>query len=409
MASTNSTATKLTSVVALRALEPRNEPYWHKLGGTHGAFVGFRKTGPVGNPAGVWRGRLWHEGEDGAKRQVYETFPKAADFNDAVKQAHAWVAHLAAGVRADDIDVTVREACRRYAERVELYGVGKKGPRPETAKQLRDCYRRWIDSDKLGNVKLTDLKHHHLDDWRGRMLTTPIRGGGKRQPASMNRDMASVRAALNHAFKVGMTASNAAWRQALDDMDGAVKPRPHALDRAQLRDLIAECNDDLARFVEGLIRLPMRPGAVAQLDVGDFDPKTKVLTIRRDKAGKGRQIKLPAETAAFFARQCAHDGVRRMPSLPMFVRDAVNDEEGPQRWHKDTWKHPIKAAILAAGLPEEASAYTLRHSTITMMMQAGESPAVIAHIAGTSVAMIEKHYSHLQPDDALNVLAAVKL
>jgi len=70
---------------------------------------------------------------------------------------------------------------------------------------------------------------------------------------------------------------------------------------------------------------------------------------------------------------------------------------------------PIKAAIIEADLPPDASAYTLRHSTITDLVTAGLPLLTIAQISGTSAEMIERHYGHLASDAAVKALGALAL
>jgi integrase len=82
---------------------------------------------------------------------------------------------------------------------------------------------------------------------------------------------------------------------------------------------------------------------------------------------------------------------------------------GGERWNKDSWKHPISAAVTAAGLPAEATAYTLRHSTITDLVREGLPLLTIAQISGTSAEMIERHYGHLARDAAVKALETLTL
>jgi len=75
-------------------------------------------------------------------------------------------------------------------------------------------------------------------------------------------------------------------------------------------------------------------------------------------------------------------------------------------WNKDAWKYPVKDAIRAAGLPDNATAYALRHSAITDLLSLHRlDTATVAALSGTSLAMIEKHYSHLLRDHAAAALA----
>ena len=78
-------------------------------------------------------------------------------------------------------------------------------------------------------------------------------------------------------------------------------------------------------------------------------------------------------------------------------------------WDKNSWKLPIAAAVKAADLPVGATAYTLRHSTITDLVQAGLPLLTIAQISGTSAEMIERHYGHLASDAAVAALSQLAL
>ena len=84
--------------------------------------------------------------------------------------------------------------------------------------------------------------------------------------------------------------------------------------------------------------------------------------------------------------------------------------ENGAAWDKDSWKGPVKDAVIAAGLPSKATAYALRHSTITDLIGIHRLDTMtVAILSGTSIAMIEKHYGHLLHDRAATGLAALAL
>lgn len=66
--------------------------------------------------------------------------------------------------------------------------------------------------------------------------------------------------------------------------------------------------------------------------------------------------------------------------------------------------------MLAAGLPSGATAYSLRHSTITDLIALHRLDTMtVAQLSGTSLLMIEKHYGHLLREHAARALAAPTL
>ncbi len=73
-----------------------------------------------------------------------------------------------------------------------------------------------------------------------------------------------------------------AWRSKLRPITNADQRRELYLDRAQRLKFIQKAPDDLAVFLRGLCQLPLRPGALAKLDAGEFDRRLKVLKIGQD-------------------------------------------------------------------------------------------------------------------------------
>jgi integrase len=171
------------------------------------------------------------------------------------------------------------------------------------------------------------------------------------------------------------------------------------LDLKQRRALVDHLDDEAAPFVRALCLLPLRPGAVAKLTVGDFDKRTRELTIGRDKNGKPRRVRIPMDCATLFAEQSKDKDA----AVPLFTRS------NGKAWDKETWKLPIAAAVKSANLPAGATAYTLRHSTITDLVNGRLPLLTIAQISGTSVQMIEKHYGHLDQDVAEMALVGLSL
>ncbi|MEZ5740681.1 MAG: hypothetical protein R3E68_15315 [Burkholderiaceae bacterium] len=60
-------------------------------------------------------------------------------------------------------------------------------------------------------------------------------------------------------------------------------------------------------------------------------------------------------------------------------------------------------------MPDKASAYTFRHSVITDLVIGGLPLLTVAQLSNTSVAMIERHYGHLNEDQATEALASLLL
>lgn len=385
-------ALDLSRVKDRDGLKVQREPHWQRL--RAGCFLGYRRSKQ--GAKGTWIARIYDAETCKYHLKTLGDFGTLAGnemFAAAKKQAEALADLLEAGGEVRPEVETVADACREYAK-----------DRPEAGQR----FERYVYRDAIANVKLDKLRRRHLLEWRTRLEKTPAavsrnKSGPKltrvRAPSTLNRDMAILRAALRKVKVHGTPNTEAAWQEALQSIKKADRRRTLYLGREQRRALLAVIDADAAPFVQALCLLPLRPGALASLTAGDFDKRTAELTVSKDKAGESRRIKLPAEASKLLASQLQD----KLPTAPLFRR------ANGQPWSKETWKIPINRAVAAAGLPAGATAYTLRHSTITDLVTAGLPLLTIAQISGTSAEMIERHYGHLICDAAVKALDGLTL
>ena len=117
------------------------------------------------------------------------------------------------------------------------------------------------------------LTQKQVDDWRKNLRATLAIPQDKdkaatrpRAEGSINRDMTTLRAALNLALENGDVTSDHAWKAKLKPIENADGRRDVYLDQTQRRKLIDKAPADLALFLTALCLLPLRPGAVAALN-----------------------------------------------------------------------------------------------------------------------------------------------
>lgn len=386
-------ANSIDSVTARARLKARRDAYWHKI--ATGCYIGFRKT--TGDSTGSWIARYW---DDAHRKQHFQSLGQLDEylpgdrFDKAVALARDWFAHLGMGGMAKAF--TVADACTAYAEHIR----SEKGDKP--ANDVKGRFGRWVDGTALAKVELAKLKRDHIRAFRRKLRSTPVLAGDverERAPDTINRDMSALRAALNQAFADGKVTSDFTWREDLKPIKNASRRRDLYLDRTQRRKLIDHASPEIAPFLHCMAVLPLRPGALASLQVNDFNVRVKAIRIGKDKAGADRRLSLPEAIIQILVPLA--EG--RPGDAPLLARP-----DGTA-WNKDAWKGPIKDAARAAGLPPEVSAYTLRHSTITDLVVGGLDLLTVAKISGTSVAMIEKHYGHLRQTAAADALAGLVL
>lgn len=388
---------RIDTVERRSRLKPRKAPYWYKLG--TGRQLGYRKMTPESE--GTWLIQIYDEESRKQTRRTLGGFtelPANKRFDAAVAAAREHFSHVDAG--GDNRRMTVREACEEYVQHLLT-------DRPKTAADTAARYQRWVYGDKIARVALSKLTERQVKEWRTTLSRTQVvinphaetPDTRVRAPASINRDMTALRAALNHARRLRAVTSDMAWRYALEPIKNADGRRETYLEIGQRRALIEQAPEDLAAFIRGLSMLPVRPGALACLTVASFDERHGVLLIGKDKAGRDRKIKLPQQTAKFFAEQCRG----KTPAAPLLAR-----ADG-KPWDKDAWKKPLKAAAIAAGLDAAVTAYTLRHSVITDLVTGGLDLLTVAQLSGTSVLMVERHYGHHRAEHAAAALAGLAL
>lgn len=385
-------ALDLSKVKEREALRNQREPYWQRI--RPGCFLGYRPSAREG--AGTWIARAYDEDQRCYRLRALGDFGKLPGrdrFTDAKREAEAFAALVESGGQIEEKVETVEEACRRYAE-----------THPDAAGR----FKRHVYPEPIAKVKLAKLRRHHLQAWRKRLeekpaLVTRRKKGPQvtrdRAPSSINRDMAMLRAALNTVLAPGAPDTEAAWQEALRAIRNADRQRTLYLDRDQRRALLEKIDTEAEPFVRALCLLPLRPGAVAGLNAGDFDKRTSELTIGKDKSGKPRRILVPAAAAKFFAAEAKG----KLPQSPLLAR------ANGKAWNKETWKRPIADAVTAAKLPIGTTAYTLRHSTITDLVNGGLPLLAVAQISDTSAEMIERHYGHLSRHAAAEALATLAL
>jgi len=392
-------AHRIDTVDARTKIKPRPAPYWQKL--STGCALGFRKLSKASD--GTWLAQSYDpETRKQTRRSLgaFEALPLSQRFDAAKKEAEKWFEHVGRG--GSTAPTTVKAACEAYVKHARADG------KAEKAKDLEGRFARWVNNAPIGAVELHRLTKKQVTAWRQELMAAPVvvNPFGKekrtrdRSPASLNRDMTALRAALNFAHDAGHVTSDQAWRAALRPIENASRPRETYLDREQRAAWIAKADKDIGAFLTAMSLLPLRPGALASLKASHFDKRLGVLTVGKDKHGRDRRLKLPAKTAKFL-EAAAKD---KLPGAPLLARG-----DGAV-WDRHSWKKPVRAAVVAANLPATTTAYTMRHSVITDLVVGGSIDLLtVAQLSGTSVAMIEKHYGHLQADRAAAALAMLSL
>lgn len=359
-----------------KSLAPRREPYW-AAPIARGRFIGFRK---IDADSGTWIARM----RDESGRQWYRSLGRvsdAFDFDRAKEEAGRWFKLRESGV-SDDV-VSVADACRQYVE-------DRRREKSEaTAHDAEMRFRRTIYDHALGARPLAKLRAPHIKAWRHELDLAP---------ASSNRNLATLKAALNLAVRNRQVPREIEqeWRD-VRPLKVTGKRRTLYLDIEQRRALVAGCSGAIRDLVEGAALTGARPGELTGATRGQFDARTGSMTFV-GKTGS-RTVPLSPAALAFFKRLAQS----KLPTARLFVRD------DSKPWAHSDWDELVRNAAARAGLPVGTCLYTLRHSFITTAIVEGMSTLDVARLVGTSVSMIEQHYGHLVHGAVQERLARVKI
>lgn len=352
-------------------LAARREPYWCRL--EIGIYLGYRV---MSDGKGTWIARRQEAG-----KKTYQSLGHHDQFDEAKKAALNWVGRVAAGVT--DKAPTVEAACKHYVQH-------QRTAKGDTAANDADGrFKRLVYGTDFGKISLDKLNTIKTRAWRDKQIPKAEDDDDdkvRRAKDSANRNLSSLKAALNLAHRDRLVASDDGWKT-VTGFDKVSKRRTVFLNTDQRRALVAQCDQGLKELVTALLFTGIRPGELAACDVADFDKVTGTLNVRTSKT-EARTVPLSTAAIEHF-KTATKDRIGALPLIP----DAFGN-----RWHKDAWKKPFKAAAAAAGLPDKTVIYTLRHCAITELIAGGMDSHLVAKIAGTSTAMIDANYGHLRVD-----------
>jgi len=234
----------------------------------------------------------------------------------------------------------------------------------------------------------------------------------KIKPASVNRLMKSLKAALNLAAKHDPRITNAnAWKIGLAALPDASRARNVILADDQVRALIAAAYDEDPAFgllVEVGAVTGARPSQLARLEVDDLQidradgPRLLMPSSRKGKGIK-RVTRYPVPIPASLAAKLRQAAAGREASALLLP----NAKGRP--WGTSHYQKPFARAVARAGIKSGTTFYALRHSSIVRSLLAGVPVRLVAVAHNTSTMMVEANYSRYIGDFADTILRRAQL
>ena len=331
------------------------------------------------------------------KRVNLYTRDKAVAFGKAVKLAK----RLDAGTFDPWADaspqegLTVAKAAKRYTT-----WKARGGASPATVETDRghlDRFDRWLPAGAL----VKQVERHHVEGF----LDRPKKGrdgkpGGKRSPAGQARTLATLQHFWGWAVDNGVTPqdptagvnvakSKAKRRDHITEAEEAAILR--AIGAAEV--LSGESRQWLRDWLEFGTHTGLRPGEQGQLRWSAVR-----LAEGRVEIGKGHRVKTRESARTVPVRGRALDVLTRLAAEREREADGpVFTGVGGNAVNVGYLSKQLQRFAEEAGVSKNCTAYSLRHSFGTRMALGGAPLYLVAQLMGTSVAMIEKHYGHFDP------------
>jgi integrase len=377
--------------------------------------IGYRRLkGRRGRPAvaGTWVARHYVGGQS----YVVEKIGTADDFSDAdgtiilsfaqaQDKARAHMVRRAQSGNCVAGPLPVQAAVEGYLESLEAHG--------KSAVDARHRAKAHIYAT-LGDIEVASLTTAVLRQWLAKLAKSLPRVRTKpgkpqkhrafdgseeairRRRSSANRTWTILRAALNHAFRDGLVASDAAWRKvkSFKSVDAA---RVRYLTVAQARRLVNASDPEFRPLVQAALHTGCRYSELARLEVADFNPDSGTLAIRQSKSGKARHVVLTNEGVLFFRQLTAGRA-----DSEIMLRKANG-----QPWRASHQLRPTAQACRHAKIDPRVSFHALRHTWASHAVMNGVPLLVVAKNLGhADTRMVEKHYGHLAPSYIVDAIRA---
>jgi integrase len=225
-------------------------------------------------------------------------------------------------------------------------------------------------------------KHLTLDQLRPQHVSEWIKGKDW-SPTHKAGSISAVQRALNWHLEEGSIKRN--------PLAKLRKPkrarREFVYSQEQLCELLCNLRSPARDFFVFVAATGCRPSELAAANRSDVSKDGATIQVRKSKTGSLSPMPVPEALRSLLRRHAD-----KTTSGPLFT-----SLKG-RRWNRTTWGRALTKARLAAGLPEDADAYALRHTWATERLKEGWSPADVALAMRTSVSMICRVYSHLLGD-----------
>lgn len=286
---------------------------------------------------------------------------------------------------------TVKTIAELYGQHLEAQG------RAKSFKLFMETMPSGVE--RFGSVPVRDLKPHHIQAWLGEMGKPRALGKRTVRWAATTQRMAytNFRTALNWAVRQGFIETHCLQAKGAVDLPSA-KPRGREcyLEPAETASLQEKAPRRLAPLLAILSGTGCRPAEAYHMEARHYrqeggcfvfpwnPPEGEWTHKTAKKTQRDRVVFVPPELTGLVESLIAES-----PTGPI-----LRNHRG-KRWNDKTVSQALGRLAEKAGITKPVMAYSYRHTFATRFLLNGGSIKLLATVLGTSVGMLERHYSHI--------------
>jgi len=290
---------------------------------------------------------------------------------------------------------SIKVICELYACFLEAQ------KKKKTLKMFKDCMKSALA--RFGHVIVEDLRPFNVQKWLDEMSEKRPHTVQTHRLVSWGANMKILSlkfltVALNWSMKQGYITSHCLQKRGV-----VVVPRDKSrgreayLEEQEVALLIEKSNKRMRDLLRFLAATGCRPGEAFHVEARHYHKKDRCIVFPHNppegdwihktavKTQKDRVIMLLPDMVELIEAL-----IEKRPRGPLFCNRYGNI------WTSNNMAMYIRELGKRVGITKPVIAYSFRHTYATEWLLRGGSIKVLAELLGTSIAMLEKHYGHLE-------------
>ncbi len=319
-------------------------------------------------------------------------FPAQSATFERKTDAKSWAAQMETAL-SEGRHMPSQESKRRtLADLIDRYLETIQRSRPHAFPKQSQLLGWW--RDRLGSYALVHVTPARIAEARDVLLSETTYRNTPRSPATTNRYLAALGAAMTRAVREWHWLDDNPVRKVTKNKESLGRTR--FLSRDELTALFDACANSKMAELSLIVRLAvstgMRRGEILGLRWSDVHLDRSVVTIEHTKNGERRTVPIGVVVRAMLIE---HRGDQTDESAIVF-----NGNRGSRPIEvRDAFEDALKRARI-----ENATFHTLRHTTASYLAMSGATLSDIAAVLGHKTLAMVKRYSHVSEQHTAGVL-----